>query len=98
MGRRFFNRLGASRLDRTICSSAGKAGLKITLGGGFGMDPERFDDAKLILIWGSNPIVSNLHLWSRVQEAKRRGAKVIAIRSEERRVGKECRSRWSPYH
>ncbi len=79
MGRRFFNRIGASRLDRTICSSAGKAGMKITLGGSFGMDPERFDEAKLILIWGSNPIVSNLHLWSRVQEAKRRGAKLIAI-------------------
>jgi anaerobic selenocysteine-containing dehydrogenase len=79
MGRRFFNRLGASRLDRTICSSAGKAGATITLGGSFGMDPERFDEARLILIWGSNPIVSNLHLWSRVQEAKRRGAKLIAI-------------------
>src|SRR5713101_749524 len=79
MGMRFFNRIGASRLDRTICSSAGKAGMKITLGGSFGMDPERFDEAKLILIWGSNPIVSNLHLWSRVQAAKRRGAKLIAI-------------------
>ncbi len=79
MGRRFFNRLGASRLDRTICSSAGKAGMLITLGGSFGMDPERFDEAKLILIWGSNPLVSNLHLWSRVQEAKRRGAKLVAI-------------------
>jgi len=79
MGRRFFNRLGASRLDRTICSAAGKAGMKITLGGSLGMDPERFDEAKLILIWGSNPIVSNLHLWSRVQEAKRRGARLIAI-------------------
>jgi len=79
MGRRFFNRLGASRLDRTICSSAGKAGMLITLGGSLGMDPERFDEAKLILIWGSNPIVSNLHLWSRVQEAKRRGAKLVAI-------------------
>src|SRR5256885_10910813 len=118
MGRRFFNRLGASRLDRTICSSAGKAGMLITLGGSFGMDPERFDEAKLILVWGSNPIVSNLHLWSRAQEAKRRGARLVAIdpyrslsaekchehlaplpgRSEERRVGKECRSRWSPYH
>jgi anaerobic selenocysteine-containing dehydrogenase len=43
------------------------------------MDPERFDEAKLIILWGANPIVSNLHLWSRVQEAKRRGAKVIAI-------------------
>jgi anaerobic selenocysteine-containing dehydrogenase len=79
MGKRFFHRLGASLLDRTICSSAGKAGLAITLGGSVGMDPERFDEARLILIWGSNPIVSNLHLWSRVQEAKRRGAKVIAI-------------------
>jgi anaerobic selenocysteine-containing dehydrogenase len=43
------------------------------------MDPERFDEAKLIILWGANPVVSNLHLWSRVQEAKRRGAKVIAI-------------------
>ncbi|HEU4645457.1 MAG TPA: molybdopterin oxidoreductase family protein [Burkholderiales bacterium] len=79
MDRRFFHRLGASRLDRTLCSSAGKAGIKATLGGSVGMDPERFDEAKLILLWGANPVVSNLHLWSRVQEAKRRGAKVIAI-------------------
>jgi anaerobic selenocysteine-containing dehydrogenase len=79
MDRRFFHRLGASLLDRTLCSSAGKAGIKATLGGSVGMDPERFDEAKLILLWGANPVVSNLHLWSRVQEAKRRGAKVIAI-------------------
>ena len=79
MDRRFFHKLGATLLDRTLCSSAGKVGLKITLGGLVGMDPERFDEAKLILIWGSNPIVSNLHLWSRAQEAKRRGAKLIAI-------------------
>ncbi|MBI2752598.1 MAG: molybdopterin oxidoreductase family protein [Betaproteobacteria bacterium] len=79
MDRRFFHRLGASLLDRTLCSSAGKYGLKATLGGSVGMDPERFDEAKLIILWGSNPIVSNLHLWSRVQEAKRRGARVIAI-------------------
>jgi anaerobic selenocysteine-containing dehydrogenase len=79
MDRRFFHKLGASLLERTLCSSAGKVGMKITLGAGVGMDPERFDEARLILIWGSNPIVSNLHLWSRVQEAKRRGARVIAI-------------------
>ena len=79
MDRRFFHRLGASLLDRTLCSSAGKAGIKATLGGSVGMDPERFDEARLILLWGANPVVSNLHLWSRVQEAKRRGAKVIAI-------------------
>ena len=79
MDRRFFHRLGASLLDRTLCSSAGKYGLKATLGGSVGMDPERFDEAKLIVLWGANPVVSNLHLWSRVQEAKRRGARVIAI-------------------
>src|SRR5687767_1763965 len=79
MDRRFFNKLGASLLDRTLCSSAGKAGIKATLGGSVGMDPERFDEARLIILWGANPIVSNLHLWSRVQAAKRRGAKVIAI-------------------
>jgi len=79
MDRRFFHRLGTSQLDRTLCSSAGKYGLKATLGGSVGMDPERFDEAKLIILWGANPIVSNLHLWSRVQEAKRRGARVVAI-------------------
>src|ERR1041385_8078160 len=79
MDRRFFNKLGASLLDRTLCSTAGKYGLKATLGGSVGMDPERFDEARLIILWGANPVVSNLHLWSRVPAAKRRGAKVIAI-------------------
>ncbi len=79
MDRRFFNRLGAADLERTICSSAGKAGVTITLGGGVGTDPECFEDARLILIWGSNPITSNLHLWTRLQVAKRRGARLIAI-------------------
>jgi len=79
MDRRFFYKLGASLLDRTLCSSAGKYGLKATLGASVGMDPERFDEAKLIILWGANPVVSNLHLWGRVQAAKRQGAKVIAI-------------------
>jgi anaerobic selenocysteine-containing dehydrogenase len=79
MDRRFFHRLGATLLDRTLCSTAGKFGLRATLGGSVGMDPERFDEAQLILLWGANPVVSNLHLWSRVQEAKRRGAKIVAI-------------------
>jgi len=79
MDRRFFHKLGASLLDRTLCSTAGKHGIKATLGGSVGTDPERFDEAQLIILWGANPIVSNLHLWSRVQDAKRRGAKVIAI-------------------
>ena len=79
MDRRFFHKLGATQLERTLCSSAGKAGIKATLGGSYGMDPEHYHDSKLIVIWGSNPITSNLHFWTRAQEAKRRGAKLIAI-------------------
>lgn len=79
MGQRLFHALGASRLDRTICASAGTAGLAHTFGASVGMDVERFEDARLILLWGTNPITSSVHLWRRVQEAKRRGAKVVAI-------------------
>lgn len=90
MDRRFFHRLGASLLDRTLCSSAGKAGLKVTLGAAVGMDPERADESKLILIWGSNPIVSNLHFWTRCQEAKRRGAKLVAIDPWRSQTAEQC--------
>jgi anaerobic selenocysteine-containing dehydrogenase len=79
MAQRFFHRLGASQLDRTICSSAGSVALGYTLGAKVGMDVENFVDAQLILIWGSNPITSSVHFWALAQEAKRRGAKLIAI-------------------
>lgn len=79
MGSRLFHRMGASMLDRTICSSPGVTALQYTLGGAVGMDVERFADSKLILIWGSNPITSSVHFWAIAQEAKRRGAKLIAI-------------------
>src|SRR5262245_47754699 len=79
MDRRLFHKLGASLLDRTICSSAGGAGYRATIGLSMGTDPERFSEAKLILIWGSNPITSNVHLWPTILAAKRKGAKVIAI-------------------
>jgi anaerobic selenocysteine-containing dehydrogenase len=79
MAQRFFNRLGASRLDRTICAEAGAQALNYTLGSRMGTDLEQFQNAKLILLWGTNAIASNLHFWSRAQEAKRRGAKLVAI-------------------
>ena len=79
MAARFFHRLGASLLERTICAAAGTAGIKATYGGGLGFDVDFADEAKLILLWGCNPITSSLHYWTRVQEAKRRGARVIAI-------------------
>ncbi|MRX10446.1 molybdopterin-dependent oxidoreductase [Pseudoduganella sp. FT25W] len=79
MSSRFFNKIGASLLDRTICAMAGFTGYKYTIGGSIGTDMEQFQNAKLLIIWGGNPIASNLHFWTRAQEAKRNGAKLIAI-------------------
>jgi len=79
MGQRFFHKLGASLLDRTICSSPGIHGLTYTLGGAVGMDVERFAQSRLILIWGSNPITSSVHFWSLAQQARRQGARLICI-------------------
>ncbi|MEP7275129.1 MAG: molybdopterin oxidoreductase family protein [Betaproteobacteria bacterium] len=79
MDRRFFHRLGASLLDRTICASAGKAGWAAVIGASIGMDVEQYENSRLILIWGSNAVTSNLHFWTRAQEAKRRGARLVAI-------------------
>jgi anaerobic selenocysteine-containing dehydrogenase len=79
MDRRFFHALGASRLDRTICSSAGSAGLKATLGKGMGFDPEAIVHARLIVAWGANIVSSNVHLWPFIEEARRRGARLVAV-------------------
>ncbi|HEX5343399.1 MAG TPA: molybdopterin oxidoreductase family protein [Duganella sp.] len=79
MSSRFFNKIGASLLDRTICATAGFTGYKYTIGGSIGTDMEQFQNAKLLIIWGGNPIASNLHFWMRAQEAKRNGARLIAI-------------------
>ncbi len=90
MSARFFNQLGASRLDRTICSSAGGEGLLYTLGARMGMRVEFFAESRLILIWGSNPIASNLHFWRYAQEAKRRGAKLVCIDPRRTETADKC--------
>ncbi|MEZ4736247.1 MAG: molybdopterin oxidoreductase family protein [Caldilineaceae bacterium] len=79
MAARFFNRMGASQLARTICSEAGFEGYCYTIGASEGMETEAFAQAKLILIWGSNTLTSNLHLWPFVQAAKKQGARVVVI-------------------
>ncbi len=95
MDRRFFHTLGASQLDRTICSSAGGAGLTVTLGSRLGTDIEAFAHSELIILWGTNPITSNLHLWSRCQEAKKRGARLIAIDPYRSLSAEKCHQ-WLP--
>jgi anaerobic selenocysteine-containing dehydrogenase len=90
MAMRFFNRLGASQLERTVCSTAGGQGLVYTLGGKVGMRVENFVDARLILIWGSNSIGSNLHFWRYAQEAKRRGARLVCIDPRRTETADKC--------
>src|SRR3954454_24454314 len=79
MDSRFFHKLGASLLDRTICSSAGGEALAATYGAKIGMHVEHYAESRLIVIWGSNSITSNLHFWSIALDAKRAGARLVCI-------------------
>ncbi|WP_421954144.1 molybdopterin-containing oxidoreductase family protein [Polaromonas sp.] len=90
MAGRFFNRLGASFLDRTICSTAGGEGLRQTLGGKVGMRVEFFAESKLIIIWGSNSIGSNLHFWRYASQAKRGGARLVCIDPRKSETAEKC--------
>jgi len=79
MDRRFFHRLGASQLDRTICATAGGEALVSVLGRKLGTDTELFPRAKYILAWGANIHGNNVHLWPFIEEARRNGAKLVVI-------------------
>ena len=79
MDRRFFGALGASLLERGICSSAGAAGYKASLGRSIGFDPEAIVHARLIVAWGANVVSSNVHLWPLIEEARRRGARLVTV-------------------
>ena len=89
MDRRFFHRLGASLLDRTICSSAGMFGMRYTVGASVGTNPETVDQAKYILIWGSNIITSNIHLWRYILKARSQGARIVTIDPLRTRTGEQ---------
>jgi len=90
MDRRFFNRLGASLLDRTICSTAGAVGMQMTLGQSIGTDTELIGDAQLILLWGTNTLTSNPHLWPFVRAARDKGAQIVAIDPLATRTTAQC--------
>jgi len=87
MDRRFFHRLGASRLDRTICSTAGMAGMTAALGVRYATEPEQFPHAKLIIAWGANILGTSVHLWPFIVEARRNGAKFYVIDPHRNRTG-----------
>ena len=79
MDRRFFHRMGASQLARTICSEAGGVALKSVYGVKLGTAPEDFRHAGLVIAWGANIHGNNIHLWPFVEQARRKGARLVVI-------------------
>lgn len=86
MASRFWHKMGASQLARTICSEAGIQGYRYTIGASEGMTMEAFAHARLILLWGTNTLTSNLHLWPFIQQARKAGARVVVIDPAETRT------------
>ena len=92
LDRRFFHRLGASLLDRTICATAGAAGCDVTLGTRAAIDPEAAVHARFIVNWGSNTSVTNIHFWAIEHQARKLGAKIVTIDPHRSRTA--ARSDW----
>jgi anaerobic selenocysteine-containing dehydrogenase len=90
MDRRFFHAIGASRLNRTICAEAGRVGLMMTLGGSVGADIEGVPQSDLILLWGTNTLTANPHLWPFILDARKQGARVICIDPIRTRTAEQC--------
>ncbi|HEU5160234.1 MAG TPA: molybdopterin oxidoreductase family protein [Streptosporangiaceae bacterium] len=95
-GRRFFNAIGASGHDPTICSIAGGTGLKYAIGSSAGLDPEDLAAAKLIILWGTNTLTSGHHLWKFVQDARHAGAYVVAIDPIRTRTARQADEHLAP--
>jgi anaerobic selenocysteine-containing dehydrogenase len=95
MDRRFFHRLGASQLARTICAEAGAQGMRMTVGANLGVDPEGVPESDLVLLWGTNTLTSNPHLWPYLLEARRRGAPLLCIDPIRTRTADQC-DEWLP--
>lgn len=90
MDRRFFHLIGASKLDRTICATAGMMGMRMTVGASIGADAELVPESDLIILWGTNTLTSNPHLWPKITEAKAKGTPVICIDPIRTRTAEQC--------
>ncbi|WP_219836239.1 molybdopterin-dependent oxidoreductase [Paenibacillus sp. R14(2021)] len=88
MGRRLFNRMGASQLIYSICEAAGTVGYQYTMGGSFGTDPEDTVHAKLMIMWGINAVSTNMHQVAIAEKARKNGAKVVVIDVHRNRTAK----------
>lgn len=78
-GHPFFYKLGASRLERTICSPAKEAGWQALMGETAGMDPFEIEQSDLVILWGINAAATSIHAMRDAQDARRKGARLWAI-------------------
>lgn len=88
MGNRFFHRMGATRMERTICNAAGNTGYKYTMGASYGTDPEDTVHAKLLIFWGCNAVSTNMHQVMLAEKARKNGAQIVVIDVHENRTAK----------
>jgi anaerobic selenocysteine-containing dehydrogenase len=79
LDRRFFARLGASRLTGSLCGAVAGAGTASTNGSGRAADPADVRFARLVLLWGTNTRLTNRHLWPFVEDARANGATIVVI-------------------
>ena len=75
----FFARMGATQLVRAVCGSAGNSGAAVTMGGGPGLLPEELVHSRFIVLWGTNTLSTNLHLWPFIRAAREAGATLVVI-------------------
>ncbi len=78
-GHAFFHKLGASRLERTICSPAKDSGWTALMGNTPGMDPAEAEESDLVILWGINAAATSIHVMRDAQAARRRGARLWAV-------------------
>jgi len=79
VGDAFFNRLGSTVAEKTFCGVGRDVGAHLTIGGSTGVDPESLVHARYIILWAVNTLSTGNHQWPFIAEAKRRGAKIVAI-------------------
>lgn len=79
MDQRLWNRLGTSRIGRTLCAANTGAGTKAVYGDLPSADPLDVDDADMVLLWGFNPSASGIHWVPKVRAAIARGARLVVV-------------------
>lgn len=90
LDRRLFGSMGCTALERSICGTVATAGLTTTIGTGTGIDPESIVHSRFIVLWGTNTIVTNVHFWPFIREARRRGATLVVVDPIRTRTAEEA--------